>query len=149
MTPTGTTTPAHPAPPSAARPLTEEEVCRIRDDFPALHQTVHGKPLVYLDNAATAQKPRVVLEAMERFYRVDCSNVHRGVHQLSERATQEYEGTREKVRGFLGAAESREIIFVRGATEAINLVAYSYGRKFVQPGDEILITAMEHHSNIV
>ncbi|OFW18300.1 MAG: cysteine sulfinate desulfinase [Acidobacteria bacterium RIFCSPLOWO2_02_FULL_59_13] len=134
---------------AAARPLTEQEVSRIREDFPALQQLVYGKPLVYLDNAATAQKPREVLEALERFYRADCANIHRGVHQLSERATQQYEGAREKVQRFLGAAEAREIIFVRGTTEAINLVAHSYGRRFVQPGDEILITAMEHHSNIV
>ncbi|MBI4443757.1 MAG: cysteine desulfurase [Acidobacteria bacterium] len=148
MTPTGTTTQPQTAT-AAARPLTEQEVGRIREDFPALQQLVYGKPLVYLDNAATAQKPRGVLEALERFYRDDCANIHRGVHQLSERATQQYEGAREKVQHFLGAAEAREIIFVRGTTEAINLVAHSFGRRFVQPGDEILITAMEHHSNIV
>ncbi len=125
------------------------DVCRIREDFPALKLQVHGKPLVYLDNAATSQKPRVVLEAMERFYTAECANVHRGVHYMSERATQDFEETRAKVQRFLNAAESREIIFVRGTTEAINLVAHSYGRTHVQSGDEILITALEHHSNIV
>src|SRR5262245_58034626 len=125
------------------------DVHRIREDFPVLKEMVHGKPLVYLDNAATSQKPRAVLEAIGRFYAEDCSNVHRGVHHLSERATEEYERGRVKVQRFLGAAEAREILFVRGTTEAINLVASSFGRKFVEPGDEILITAMEHHSNIV
>ena len=122
---------------------------RIRLDFPILSQQVHGKPLVYLDNAATAQKPRVVLEALRRFYMADCANVHRAVHLLSSRATTAYEGARVKVQRFLGAADEREIVFVRGTTEAINLVAYSFGKKFVRAGDEIVITAMEHHSNIV
>ena len=125
------------------------DVRRIREDFPILKQEVHGKPLVYLDNAATSQKPRVVLEAIGRFYAGECANVHRGVHWLSERATEEYEESRVKIQRFLGAAEAREILFVRGTTEAINLVASSFGRKFVKAGDEILITAMEHHSNIV
>ncbi|MEJ2009267.1 MAG: cysteine desulfurase [Acidobacteriota bacterium] len=125
------------------------DVERIRKDFPALQQTVHGKPLVYLDNAATSQKPLAVLEAEEHFYRRDCSNIHRGVHELSERATKAYEDARVKAQRFLNARDSKEIIFVRGATEAINLVANSFGRKNVQAGDEILITAMEHHSNIV
>lgn len=135
-----------PAREASRRPF---EVSRIREDFPILRQKVHGKPLVYLDNAATSQKPKAVLEAIERFYLEDCSNIHRGVHALSARATQAYEDVRVKVQCFLHAAEAREIIFVRGTTEAINLVAYSYGRTHVQAGDEVLITAMEHHSNIV
>ncbi len=125
------------------------DVERTRKDFPALDQTIHGKPLVYLDNAATSQKPLAVMEAEEGFYRRDCSNIHRGVHELSERATKSYEDARVTAQRFLNARDSSEIIFVRGATEAINLVASSFGRKSVQPGDEILITAMEHHSNIV
>ncbi|MGH9407023.1 MAG: SufS family cysteine desulfurase [Terriglobia bacterium] len=125
------------------------DIASVRADFPILAQTVHGKPLVYLDSAATSQKPQVVLDALLDFYAVDCSNIHRGVHALSERATAAYEAAREKSRDFLNAAESREIIFVRGTTEAINLVAYSFGRQNVASGDEILITAMEHHSDIV
>jgi cysteine desulfurase/selenocysteine lyase len=125
------------------------DVKRIREDFPILKQKVHGKPLVYLDNAATTQKPERVIQALQRFYTEDCSNVHRGVHLISERATQAYEDARAKVQRFIHAAEPREIIFVRGTTEAINLVASSYGRSHVQAGDEVLITALEHHSNIV
>jgi cysteine desulfurase/selenocysteine lyase len=125
------------------------DVKRIREDFPILKQKVHGKPLVYLDNAATSQKPAQVIEAILRFYTRDCSNVHRGVHLLSERATEVYEGVRVKVKRFLNAFDLREIIFVRGATEGINLVAQTYGRQNVRAGDEVLITAMEHHSNIV
>ena len=125
------------------------DVDSIRGDFPILNQMVHGKPLVYLDNAATSQKPSAVIEAMSRYYTADNSNIHRGVHQLSERATKEYEEARVKVQGFINAAHSKEIIFVRGVTEAINLVTNSYGRANVKSGDEILITAMEHHSNIV
>ena len=125
------------------------DVERIRQDFPILHQKVHGKPLVYLDNAATSQKPVAVIEAEDRFYREYNSNIHRGVHELSERATRAYEEARGKVQHLLNAAEAREIVFVRGTTEAINLVAATYGRKSVQAGDEIVITAMEHHSNIV
>lgn len=121
----------------------------IRGDFPILKQLVYGKPLVYLDNAATSQKPSAVIDAMTHYYSTDNSNIHRGVHLLSERATQEYEDARVKVQRFINAAQSREIIFVRGTTEAINLVANSYGRANVKSGDEILITAMEHHSNIV
>lgn len=128
------------------RPL---DIELIRAGFPALHQSVHGKPLVYLDNAATSQKPRQVIEALQHFYSADCSNIHRGVHQLSERATEAYEGARTKVKRFINAQRVEEIIFVRGATEAINLVAYSFGRQRVQRGDQVLITAMEHHSNIV
>jgi cysteine desulfurase/selenocysteine lyase len=125
------------------------DVERIRKDFPILKEKVHGHPLVYLDSAATSQKPREVLEAMQRYYLHDCSNVHRGVHLLSERATRAYEDVRVKVQRFINAAESREIVFVRGTTEAINLVAQTYGRKHLAAGDEVLITAMEHHSNIV
>jgi len=125
------------------------DVKRIREDFPILKRKVHGKPLVYLDNAATSQKPAQVVQAIERFYTEECSNVHRGVHLLSEQATQEYEESRAKIQRFIHAAEAREIVFVRGTTEAINLVASSYGRKHLQAGDEVLITALEHHSNIV
>ena len=135
--------PAREAPPPAF------DVKRIREDFPILKQKVHGKPLVYLDNAATSQKPAKVMEAILRFYTQDCSNVHRGVHLLSERATEAYEGARSRVQHFLNAADWREIVFVRGATEGINLVAQTYGRQNVGAGDEVLITAMEHHSNIV
>ena len=120
-----------------------------REDFPILTQRVHDKPLVYLDNAATTQKPQSVIDAMNRFYELDNSNIHRGVHELSERSTKGYEDAREKIRRFLNAAETREVIFVRGATEAINLVSHAYGRKFIGSGDEIIISAMEHHSNIV
>ncbi len=125
------------------------DVERIREDFPILKQQIHGRPLVYLDNAATSQKPMMVIEAEQRFYLTDCSNIHRGVHVLSERATKAYEDVRVKVQHFLQAAEAREIVFVRGTTEAINLVANTYGRKHIQAGDEIVISAMEHHSNIV
>ena len=125
------------------------DVARVRAEFPILTERVHGKPLVYFDNAATSQKPRAVIDAEQHFYQSLCSNVHRGVHDLSERATQAYEATRVKLQRFLNAAESREVIFVRGTTEAINLVASTYGRKNVAPGDEVLISGMEHHSNIV
>jgi cysteine desulfurase/selenocysteine lyase len=123
------------------------DVARVRADFPALHQQVNGRPLVYLDNAATTQKPQPVLDALLGFYSRDCANVHRGVHALSQRATDAYEGARETVARFLNA-RPREIVFTRGTTEAINLVAYSYGSRLL-PGDEILITELEHHSNIV
>jgi cysteine desulfurase/selenocysteine lyase len=125
------------------------DVWKIRDDFPILKQKVYGKPLVYLDNAATAQKPQLVIDTLSRFYREENSNVHRGVHFLSQEATELYEKARITVQRFLNAAEPREIIFVRGTTEGINLVAQTYGRKNVQAGDEIVISAMEHHSNIV
>src|SRR5499427_2847940 len=128
---------------------TSWDVERIRKDFPILSQEVHGRPLVYLDNAATTQKPHAVIEALERYYAADNANVHRGVHLLSERSTQAYEAVRSRIRRFLNAAEDREIVFVRGTTEAINLVAQTYGRRMVGRGDEILITALEHHSNIV
>jgi len=120
-----------------------------RSDFPILARQVHGKPLVYLDSANTTQKPVAVLERMERYYREENANIHRGTHLLSELATAAYEGAREKVRGFLNAKSTREIVFLRGTTEAINLVATSFGQAFVKKGDEILITTMEHHSNIV
>ncbi|MDO8478540.1 MAG: cysteine desulfurase [Candidatus Rokubacteria bacterium] len=125
------------------------DVGRIRADFPLLRQQIHGKPLVYLDNAATSQKPQAVIETLTRYYAEENSNVHRGVHLLSERATEAYEAGRATVQRFLNAADTREIIFVRGATEGINLVAQSYGRASIKPGDEIIISWMEHHSNIV
>ncbi|MBI2458049.1 MAG: cysteine desulfurase [candidate division NC10 bacterium] len=122
---------------------------RIRQDFPALQVRVHGKPLVYLDNAATSQKPQVVIDRITRYYLSENSNIHRGVHFLSDLATQAYESTRDRVRQFLNAAHDREIIFTRGTTEGINLVAHSFGRSRVRAGDEVVISAMEHHSNIV
>jgi cysteine desulfurase/selenocysteine lyase len=121
----------------------------IRKDFPILASTVHGKPLVYLDNAATTQKPQCVLDALVKYYSEQNANIHRGVHFLSEVATFEYEKARGKVKNYLNAADSREIIFTKGTTDGINLVAHSYGRTFVTEGDEIIISAMEHHSNIV
>ena len=129
--------------------MTGFDVERIRQDFPILHQEVHGNPLVYLDNAATSQKPQQVIAALDHYYHKDNSNIHRGVHTLSERATAAYELARDKIASFLNAGDRREIVFVRGATEAINLVAQSYARPRLKPGDEILITEMEHHSNIV
>ncbi len=125
------------------------DVARIREDFPILRQRIRGKPLVYLDNAATSQKPQVVIDAVTRFYTAENANIHRGVHYLSERATVAYDEAREKVARFLNAHSSREIIFTRGTTEGINLVAQTYGRTHLKPGDDIVITAMEHHSNIV
>jgi cysteine desulfurase/selenocysteine lyase len=125
------------------------DVERIRKDFPALHQEVHGKPLVYLDNAATSQKPQVVIDALVDYYSRDNANVHRGVHLLSERATDAYETARTRIQRHINAASPREVIFVRQATEAINLVAASFGRTFVGAGDEIVISAIEHHANIV
>ena len=125
------------------------DVERIRRDFPILHQQVRGKPLVYLDNAATSQKPQVVIDTIRNYYERDNANIHRGVHFLSERATEEYERARRSAQQFVNAADCREIIFTRGTTEAINLVAQTYGRKHVGADDEVLITAMEHHSNIV
>ncbi len=133
---------------TAVRPLAYP-IESIRADFPALHQKVHGKPLVYLDNAASAQKPRQVIDTLAEFYARDYANVHRGVHTLSERATARFEAARDKVRRFLNAASAEEIVFVRGTTEAINLVAQAYARPRLEPGDEVLISAMEHHSNIV
>ncbi len=120
-----------------------------RADFPALSQEVHGKPLVYLDNAATTQKPLAVIEALDHYYRFDNANVHRGVHALSERATAAYEGARDRITAFINAPSRRELVFVRGATEAINLVAQAYLRPLLRAGDEILVSQLEHHSNIV
>jgi cysteine desulfurase/selenocysteine lyase len=125
------------------------DVDAVRQDFPILHQEVNGHPLVYLDNAASSQKPVQVIEAVDAYYRLDNANVHRGVHRLSQRATDAYEGARDKVRGFLGAKSDKEIIFTRGATEAINLVAQSFVRPQLQAGDEVLISHIEHHANIV
>jgi cysteine desulfurase/selenocysteine lyase len=125
------------------------DVERIREDFPVLKQAIHGKPLVYLDNAATAQKPMAVIAAIAKFHEVDCANIHRGVHELSQRSTAAYELTRAKMKRFLNARSKSELIFVRGTTEGINLVASSWGHKNVREGDEIIISTMEHHSNIV
>jgi cysteine desulfurase / selenocysteine lyase len=125
------------------------DVDAIRRDFPALQQQVYGKPLVYLDSAATALKPQAVIDAVTGIYARDCANIHRAVHLLSQRATEAYEGARDKLRDFLGAEAREEIIFVRGTTEGINLVAQSYARPRLGPGDEVLITGLEHHSNIV
>src|SRR5512134_562183 len=122
---------------------------RVREDFPILKRKARGRPLVYLDNAATTQKPRAVIEAVRRYYTTSNANVHRGIHVLSERATRGYEGARVRVARFLNAREEREIVFVRGATEAINLVAQSFLRPLVRKGEEVLVTAMEHHANIV
>ncbi|MCU1290510.1 MAG: cysteine desulfurase [Acidobacteria bacterium] len=122
---------------------------KIRADFPVLSQTVNGKPLVYLDNAASSQVPQVVIDRGAKYLREEHSNIHRGVHYLSQNATTAYEAAREKVKRFINAREAKECIFVRGCTEGVNLVAYSYGRKFVNEGDEILISAMEHHANII
>jgi cysteine desulfurase / selenocysteine lyase len=135
--------------PETRRPRTSLDIARIREDFPILGQKVNGRPLVYLDNAATSQKPRQVIEAISHFYSEDYSNIHRGVHTLSQRSTQSYEAVRTKVQKLIHAAEDREIIFVRGATEGINLVAFGYLRPRLQAGDEIVISGMEHHSNIV
>lgn len=135
--------------PTAMAQIKSFDVERIRRDFPILHQEVHGKPLVYLDNAASSQRPRQVIEAISRYYEHDHANVHRGVHTLSQRATDAYEGARDKVRRFINAASAKEIIFVRGTTEAINLVAQSFARPRLQAGDEILISWLEHHANIV
>src|SRR5690349_3540716 len=125
------------------------DVAAVRAEFPALQQTVHGKPLVYLDNAATTQKPRQVIDAIRRYYEEDNANVHRGVHALSERATAAYEGAREIVRAFINARSVSEVIYTRNTTEGINLVARAWGDANVRKGDEVLITGMEHHSNIV
>lgn len=130
-------------------PRARLDVGAVRGDFPILRQKTYGKPLIYLDNAATAQKPQVVIDAIERYYSTDNSNVHRGVHALSVRSTKAFESTREKVRDFIGAESTEEIIFVRGTTEGINLIAGSYGRTHVGEGDEVLISEMEHHSNLV
>ncbi len=134
--------------PAAAQPQ-DFDPTRVRQDFPALHQEIHGRPLVYLDSAASAHKPQAVIDAMARAYSGDYANVHRGVHTLSQRATTAFENAREKVSRFLGAAAAAEIVFVRGTTEAINLVAHSFVRPRLQVDDLVLISALEHHSNIV
>ncbi|MDD9872035.1 MAG: cysteine desulfurase [Deltaproteobacteria bacterium] len=125
------------------------DTARLRADFPILRTQMRGKPLVYLDTAASAQKPLVVIEAVSNFYRRENANIHRGLYELSEQASLRYEAAREKVRELLGAADAREIIFTRNTTEAINLVAWSWGRSNIGPGDEVLITALEHHANLV
>src|SRR5579872_3802669 len=125
------------------------DVEKIREDFPVLKQTIHGKPLVYMDSAATAQKPFAVIDAIRKFHEVDCANIHRGVHELSQRSTAAYEETRAKAKRFINARSKAELIFVRGTTEAVNLVSTAWGRKNVGQDDEIIISAMEHHSNIV
>jgi cysteine desulfurase / selenocysteine lyase len=130
-------------------PAVAFNVEKIREDFPILQTTVHGRPLVYLDNGATAQKPLAVINSMVDYYKGYNSNVHRGVHYLSQKATDAHEAAREGVRAFINAEKSREVIFTRGTTESINIVAHSFGKAFVNAGDEIIITAMEHHSNIV
>ena len=129
--------------------MTTFPIERIRADFPILSEKIRGKDLVYLDNAASCQKPEAVIECMNHVYRHDYANIHRGVHTLSVRSTEKYEGARDKVKAFINAESDKEIIFVRGATEAINLVAQTYGKANIKAGDEIVITAMEHHSNIV
>ena len=125
------------------------DVLTIRKDFPVLHQKIHGKQLVWFDNAATTQKPLSVINAVAQFYATDNSNIHRGAHTLAARATDAYEGAREKIRQFIGASSASEIIYVRGTTEGVNLVAQTWGRKFIQPGDEIVLSILEHHANIV
>jgi cysteine desulfurase/selenocysteine lyase len=125
------------------------DIDRVRADFPALKMQVYGKPLVYLDNAASAQKPQAVLDRLTQAYETEYANVHRGLHYLANAATEAYEGAREKVRAFLNAEKAEEIVFTRNATEAINLVAYTFGKERIKPGDEIVISIMEHHSNIV
>jgi cysteine desulfurase/selenocysteine lyase len=131
---------------AASAPL---DPARVRAEFPILGRTVHGKPLVYLDSAATSQKPRAVIDAISRYYEESNANVHRGVHHLSERATRAYDDARATVARFIGARDPREIVFVRGTTEAVNLVAQTFGRSSVGPGDEVLVSELEHHSNIV
>ena len=135
--------------PDMTRPIDEAEASLLRSQFPALNQEVRGKPLVYLDNAATSQKPQSVIDAISDYYSRYNANVHRGLHTLSEMATAEYEGARSRVRKFINASDDREIIFVKGTTDGINLVAGSYGRAKLGPGDQIVISEMEHHSNIV
>jgi cysteine desulfurase / selenocysteine lyase len=139
-------TPAVPSVPAAPRGF---EVSSVRADFPILHQQINGRPLVWLDNAATTQKPNVVIERLAHFYRFENSNIHRGAHTLAARSTDAYEAARESVRRFLNAGSTEEIVFVRGATEGINLVASSWGGRFVEPGDEVIVTRIEHHSNII
>jgi cysteine desulfurase/selenocysteine lyase len=125
------------------------DIARVRADFPILHQQVNGHPLIYFDNAATSQKPQAVIDALTRYYQGTNANIHRGAHALADRATKEYEATREAVRAFINAPSVEQVIFTKGTTEGINLVAQTYGRQHVQPGDEIIVSGMEHHSNIV
>lgn len=125
------------------------DILKIREDFPILKQKVNGNNLVYFDNAATTQKPKVVIDAISDYYITENANIHRGIHTLAEKATKDYEATRKSVQQFLNAKHEEEIIFTRGVTEGINLVANTFGREFIKKGDEILITTMEHHSNIV
>ena len=134
---------------TAVKEMTDWDVEKIRADFPVLSQTVNGKPLRYLDNAASSQVPQMVVDRGAKYLQEEHSNIHRGVHYLSQHATTEYEAAREKVKRFINAKEAKECIFVRGCTEGVNLVAYSYGRKFVNEGDEIIISYMEHHANII
>jgi cysteine desulfurase / selenocysteine lyase len=134
---------------TAVKEMSNFDVNSVRADFPVLTQTVNGKPLVYLDNAASSQVSNLVIERSSKYLREEHSNIHRGVHYLSQHATSAYEAAREKVKRFINAKEAKECIFVRGCTEGVNLVAYSYGRKFVGEGDEIIISAMEHHANII
>ncbi|HVR76670.1 MAG TPA: cysteine desulfurase [Planctomycetota bacterium] len=141
--------PAGAAPTGTTRPTVPLDVARIREDFPILKRKVHGKRLVYLDNAATTQKPNQLIDAIASFYRTSNANIHRGIHKLAEEATQAYEGTRKTVAKFIGGADPRGVVFTRNSTEALNLVAYSWGRHNVAAGDEILLTEMEHHSNLV
>jgi cysteine desulfurase/selenocysteine lyase len=129
--------------------MSKLNVSSLREDFPILQQTVHGKPLVYLDSAATSQKPESVIEALDKYYRTTNANIHRGIYHLAEQATEEYEAARKKVQKFIHAKSWREVIWTRNTTEALNLVAYSYGRANVKAGDEIVISVLEHHSNIV
>src|SRR5688572_10532322 len=131
----------------ATRSLLDVE--KIREQFPVLHQQVNGRDLVYFDNAATSQKPQVVIDALVNYYKNDNANIHRGIHTLAERATKAYETTRHLAKNFINANSEQEIIFVRGVSEAINLVAATYGRAFIKEGDEIIISGLEHHSNIV
>src|SRR6266436_2812691 len=134
---------------SPAQPTRKMDWRSLREDFPILDQKVHGHPLIYFDNAATTQKPRAVIDALQYYYEHDNANVHRGIHELSNRATAAFEGARTRAAQFINARSSEEIIFTRGTTEGINLVAYAWGAKNVKAGDTILLTEMEHHSNIV
>jgi cysteine desulfurase/selenocysteine lyase len=145
----GVSVPASPEAPSASGLSTGFDVDLIRRDFPILNETVHGRPLIWLDNAATTQKPRAVIERLVKYYEHENSNVHRGAHTMASRATEAYENARMTVRRFLGAGSVEEVVFTRGTTESINLVAQSWGRAFVGRGDEIVLTTLEHHSNIV
>lgn len=134
---------------TAVKEMSNWDINKIREDFPVLSQSVNGKPLVYLDNGASSQVPNLVIERGSKYLQEEHSNIHRGVHYLSQHATTAYEAAREKVKRFINAKEAKECIFVRGCTEGVNLVAYSYGRKFINEGDEIILSAMEHHANII